>query len=316
MRRQSRGPGTRALKGGGESPSQPIAIPPEHFDAALKAHLLGLGHMERFEYDEAEAAFRQVHNLAPKFLPGTTNLAIALWNRGLAAAEGSRGMGAGPQRPGTCFPEALQLLGSVIERDPDNLTAHYCRGLVFEAVNQLPAAHQEFQFVVDHDPDDAHAWYKLGTTLLPAGRAQADTLIEIYSRALACNPNLVPALFRLQQAYAAKGQYDRQEAILARWRTLSAKGTSGAPAGLADGAMGQYARILDWNPAPRVQDIPASPPRFDVPTRLDVTLPPGARWIRDSDPEPLRVGARASARPLPPSTRMVMAGSIFSWPGR
>ena len=36
-------------------------IPADQLDAVLKAHLQGLGHMERYEYAQAAQAFRDVH---------------------------------------------------------------------------------------------------------------------------------------------------------------------------------------------------------------------------------------------------------------
>lgn len=55
-------------------------IPPEVLGEVMKAQLEGLGRMERYEYREAADAFRTVHRLAPGWIPGSINLAIALLN--------------------------------------------------------------------------------------------------------------------------------------------------------------------------------------------------------------------------------------------
>ena len=46
----------------------------------MKAHFEGLGHMEQYEYAKAAENFRKVHELAPGWIPGSINLAIALLN--------------------------------------------------------------------------------------------------------------------------------------------------------------------------------------------------------------------------------------------
>ena len=61
--------------------------------------------------------------------------------------------------------EALDLLDGVIARDPTNLHAHYCRGVLLERLGLWGRAHAEFQTVIDKDPNDAHAWYMLGSTV-------------------------------------------------------------------------------------------------------------------------------------------------------
>ena len=211
--------------------------------------------MERYEYDKAVQAFRAVHELAPGWIAGSINLAIALLNQtgteGAAAPAGSAGYGHGlPAR----FQEALALLDAVLARDPGNLSAHYCRGIILEDLGELGQAHQDFRFVTEHDPGDAHAWYRLGSTLTdperpdrPAGPKQAGRLIEVYSKALELNPNLVNALYKLQAAYGWSGQRDRQVELIRRWQELDPKSNPagpGDPAGTTYGEMGRYAQII------------------------------------------------------------------------
>src|SRR6266853_1427771 len=56
--------------------------------AVLQANNIGVGHMERFEKQEAVEAFEKVGKLAPRWVPGQVNLGIALLIRN--AQEGNR----------------------------------------------------------------------------------------------------------------------------------------------------------------------------------------------------------------------------------
>jgi tetratricopeptide (TPR) repeat protein len=272
----------------GEAPSPPAlanAIPPEHFDAVLKAHQKGVGHMERYvEYPQAVAAFREVRKLAPGWIPGSINLAIALLNSsGVAAEEAKKGNG---EPAPSNFDEALMLLDEVLRREPENLHAHYCRGIILEYVGHLDDAHKAFAEVNTRDPRDGHTWYKLASTVTGTGKEALEEQIRGLTKALECNPYLVPALYKLQLASARNKQPERQKELLAMWRQLNPKQNAAAPGDPAEtvyGEMGRYARLIDINPEPKLADAPSNPPRFDVPARLQVALPEGHRWARPSD---------------------------------
>ena len=62
----------------------------------MSAHFQGLGHMERFEYREAAAAFRKVRSRASGWIPGSINLAIALLNDSGVQAEQAKKAGGRP----------------------------------------------------------------------------------------------------------------------------------------------------------------------------------------------------------------------------
>jgi tetratricopeptide (TPR) repeat protein len=263
--------------------------------------------MERFEYDKAADEFRAVHRLAPDWHAGAINLAIALLNQtgneGTDAARAGR-TGGGPTR----YQEAMALLDAVLARDPASLPAHYCRGTILEELGELERAHRDFLFVAEHDPRDAHAWYKVGSTLSdpdrpdrPAGPNQAARLIEVYSKALELNPNLVNVLYKLQAAYGWAGQRDRQKELIRRWQELDPKNNPAGPgdsAGTTYGEMGRYARIIDPTSPSRAHDEPVRFPRFSLPPApLAIDLPPGCRWIKAADfAGPQAVIGRARAR--------------------
>ena len=138
----------------------------------MKAHFEGLGLMEQYEYAKAAEAFRSVHELAPGWIPGSINLAIALLNDTGVKVEEAKKAGGGAPPPGN-FDEALELLAGVLERDPDNPYAHFCRGIILEQQGNIAEAHRHFKRVTEIDPDDATAWYWLASTLTDPGGAVA-----------------------------------------------------------------------------------------------------------------------------------------------
>ncbi len=281
------------------------AIPANRLDAVVAAHTRGLGLMERYQYGKAIEAFREVHDLAPGWTPGSINLAIALLNNAGAAEEEAKA-GKGPAH-GNNFVEALTLLEAVLERDPKNLHAHYCRGIILENQGDFAEAHRDFQLVADADPGDALVWLHLGSTMTdpstpgkPAGPRQSKELIALYTKALERNPYLVPALFKLQAAQGWSGDRAIQKETLALWKRLNPKGNAGAPGDAGDtayGEMGRYATVIGPATKREIPSGPVVPPRFDPPSPLNVTLPEGQRWVRLSDFNgPLAVIGRARAR--------------------
>jgi len=279
------------------TPPAPLvdAIPPAVLDATLAANRRGKGLMERFEYKLAAQEFAEVRRLAPNWLPGSINRAIALLNdTGVQIALASQ---AGGPPPLSNFDEATELLDGVLVRDPQNLHAHYCRGIIREQDAQIEAAHRDFIAVTDRDPDDAHAWYWAGVTLpnpkragQSAGMESAAKSISLYERALAANPYLDTAVYRLAQTL----RYDRSPAGLARYaramelRNKLDPNRSGVPgpgdvAAKVYGSMGKYAEIIDPG-APRKPPAGESPgPRFAPTKPIDVQLAEGHRWVAEAD---------------------------------
>lgn len=265
--------------------------------AWLEPHYRGLGHMERYEYDKAVAAFREVLKLQPDWPGSKINLAIARLNQTGTESEAAKTSRTG-EAPKSNFDEALELLDAVVEKHPGHLHAHYSRGIILEYVGRLADAHKDFRVVAVKDPGDGYAWYKVGSTLaspddpnLPAGPDQAAELIEIYERALACNPYLVPALYRLQMAYAMSGDRVAQKATIERWNKLNYKLNASAYGDTAEtfyGEMGKYARILNppdylnQNGRNKAAAKPANPV-FSTLKPMDVTLPTGCRWVTAAD---------------------------------
>ena len=91
-------------------------IPPNALDKVMEAHFEGLGLMEQYEYGKAIARFKEIHELAPGWIPGSINLAIGLLNQGGNQAEAEKKQGKLPSA-GTSTsvsPTAIKM-GAVID---------------------------------------------------------------------------------------------------------------------------------------------------------------------------------------------------------
>ncbi len=270
-------------------------IPSDALEPVMKAHFEGVGNMEQYKYGFAVQAFREVHKLAPGWIPGSINLAIALLNDSGVKAEDAKKAGGGAE-PATNFDEALDLLAAVIEREPGNPHAHFCRGIILEQDGKLSEANRHFRKVAEIDPTDATAWYWVASTLTdpddptrPAGPKQAKEQIELLGKAVELNPYLTPAVFKMATAYRMTGQNAKQKELLDRWRKINPDRPDPVP-GPGDsaekvyGEMGKYATIID--PFAR----PASPagttvhrPRFEAPKPIEVKLSEGTHWAVRED---------------------------------
>src|SRR5262245_44995967 len=124
----------------------------------LHANNQGVGYAECFQWPRAVAAFEEVVQLAPEWLPGRINLGIALLN-------------ANTEIPGA-LERARSIFGKILEKEPENPYAHFCLGIIMRYESkpeetETAAAH--FKSVTQVDPKDAAAWYWYGSSLLPEG---------------------------------------------------------------------------------------------------------------------------------------------------
>ena len=279
-------------------------IPTALLDSVLKAHYQGLGHMERYEYHEASAEFRRVRELAPGWIPGSINLAIALLNDTGNQAEQAK-KSRGPSVTGSAnFDDAFVELDGVLAREPGNLHAHYCKGIILEYIGNVDEAHQNFKFVAEADPADSQALYKFAVTSMsrtnpgkPVTLEDAPDLVAMFTKVLELNPYLVPAMYRLQQAYTWAGviegdserkKYwrDKHLELSARWHRIDPDKNpagSGDPFKSAYGETGKYAQVI--NPFYRLDATKpkAALPRFDLPTASKVSPAKGERWVSPED---------------------------------
>ena len=270
-------------------------IPPDQLDAVVRAHYQGLGHMERYEYHDAAIAFREVCERAPGWIPGSINLALALLNdTGNQAEDAKKARGGGAPSTGSAsFDEAFDQLDNVLSRDRDNLHAHYCKGIILEYIGKLEEANREFKVVTEGDPADSQALYKYAVTFTdpenpgqPVGIKNAPELIKMFTRVLELNPYLVPAHYRLQQAYGWSGQREKQAELTRFWLRLDPDKNPagpGDPFKAAYGETGKYALVI--NPFPRLNPVKptTAAPRFEPPVPLKVSLPRGDQWVKEAD---------------------------------
>jgi tetratricopeptide (TPR) repeat protein len=280
-------------------------IPPDQLSTVLKANRLGIGLLEQFEYAKAAEQFRIVRKLAPGWIAGSINLSIALLNDSGVKAEDQKKSGSEVSAGTGNFQEALALLDDVIKRFPDNLHAHYCRGIILQFLmadpqhpENLIRAHDDFKFISEADPTDSHVWYKLAETLYdPSTRDNPNgprmvgpeilpKKIEYLNKALEQNPYLASALHQLHLSYAQSGDRATQAKLIVKWRRLNPLMNTAAPGEVISnlyGSMGRYAQAIDPSPDRQAPQDKTPPPRFDVPTALDITLPAGHRWAKASD---------------------------------
>ncbi len=290
------GPGAEA-KAPPRTPAEPLKneIPPEVLEAVMKAHFKGLGYMEQYDYANAAKRFREVRQLAPGWVPGSINLAIALLNQTGVAEEQSKKSG-GEANPTIDFNEALELLAGAIARVPDDPRAHYCSGIILEQQGRMAEAHHHFQRVVEIDPNDATSWYWLAATAndpeapdRPDVRKLAKQQIPLLQKALECDPYLTPAIYKLQQAYRLTKEPKKADELLAHWQELNQDRSrpSPGPGNMVEknyGNMGRYANVLSPFPRPEpAADSKAILPRFDTCRPLEVKLGDGERWVKPSD---------------------------------
>src|SRR5262249_44596724 len=128
----------------------------------LEANSRGAGHLERFNFAEALESFKEVERLAPDWLPGRINLAIALMNY-------ARGDDVPPDQKKEVNAQAEALFKDVLKRDPSNPYAHFCLGVMMYHqgdIELFPQAREHFLAVTRADQHDPAAWYWLGMVTL------------------------------------------------------------------------------------------------------------------------------------------------------
>ena len=184
--------------------------------------------------------------------------------------------------------KCLSLLEDVIARDPKNPHAHYCRGLILSSRGLLETAHSEFQLVVDNDPNDAHAWYMLGSTVdehVP-GTGSSEQLAAL-KKALECNPCLMAAVYKLAIGYRNAGDLEAFRRQLDLFRRLNGGRDRTGPGEDTNnryyGDIGRYAQVISPSANLKPPLKPVRRPGFEAPVPIEVTLEDGDRWVSSAD---------------------------------
>jgi Tfp pilus assembly protein PilF len=251
---------------------RPEPIRQADMSAALAANGRGVGRMERYEYAAAMEEFAEVVRLAPDWLPGRINLAIAAYNQDT------------PEN----LNRARQMFTEVLVRDPDNKHAHYCLGIMCSERGPFADAYPHFQAVNKLDPDDAHTWFRLGITH-PAGK-DSPAARECFEQALKRNPYLNAARYNLALALrvtdperATKLFAEKDALFRANWET---------EAGIPYGEQGKYGEVIGRDTTLASQSIVGPVPLFEPSTNFTAVLAPGTRWATGADLDPTRRAAR------------------------
>jgi FG-GAP-like repeat/Tetratricopeptide repeat/ASPIC and UnbV len=243
---------------------------PNHADpiAAMRANLRGVGLMDQFEYAAAAAAFEEANKLDPEWLPGRINLGIALLNTNDPAN----------------LQRALDLFRAVLKQEPDNVTAHYCMGIIYLYQNQLAEAAQQFETVTRLDPNDAHAW--LQRALSTPNKDESSEAKGFLRRALELNPYLNAARYALAQN-GFEHDDKRSKELLEEFQALvSADWQENYR--LAYTEMGRHAEVIGTNANGPIRSAPL--PLFERDQAFRVTLADDTRWAKEQDLEAGAVG--------------------------
>ena len=154
-------------------------------DPVTKEMNRGAALMGQYKYTEAIAAFAAAAEQAPGLMPARVNLAIAHFSR---YAKGD-------------IAQAEQILDKVLSREPDNVRARYCRGLIYQHAGQNEQAASCFERVVKSAPQDGFVWYMLARSKARQGQdAEAEA-----KRAVKERPGLTSAYFLLMRIARQKG---------------------------------------------------------------------------------------------------------------
>lgn len=255
--------------------------------AVMQTNNQGLGAMERFDYGTAVGAFESVIQLAPNWIPGQINLAIALINRGGAASHQDEKI--------ADFKRAQQILLAILNQDPKNPYANFCTGIVYDSLSKQGLAEPDagypfFQTVLQQDPRDSHTWFYSGQTH-PKGIDSAEAL-ECFKKAVEINPYLTIALHALAQHPLLN---DEARSTLLRQEINDLKEANWEDENRDRyGEIGKYASIQTGNEIRQQRNLqPVGPlPLFLKSSTLDILLVSQgevkARWANPDDLDPLR----------------------------
>ncbi|MCP4656523.1 MAG: tetratricopeptide repeat protein, partial [bacterium] len=178
-------------------------VSPGGLDAdAVAANNRGVALMGQFDY---EAAFQEFEALTRQYPENTdiqVNLAIATLNRQQEDDENL----------------ALSILEGVRERDPENLRAIYCSGLLKLHVGRPEDALADFTRVVEADPGDTDAAFFLGQCLMQLLRYEE--ALGWYRKSIAGDPYLRSAYYRAFQALQRLSQRDEALAMMHDFQRL------------------------------------------------------------------------------------------------
>lgn len=260
--------------------------------AVLKTNNIGIGHMEHFEYGLASSAFEKVVEMAPDWIPGRINLAIALLNSQGKAETEAKNQGKTLEVQGISDTDrSVEILQRILEEAKSNpaikrndyhLYAHFCLGIIFREKGglELEEAVDHFAEVTRGDPADPGGWIEYGCGLVSLQKFdQARRPLE---KAL----ELAPYSFKvINNLYTTLRQLDAnpdQQAVLLKRDDELRRADAGSPSKTVYGKMSHYADIIGG--LPLSDKVPIGPiPAFRKQDSFHVKLAPDARWATSAD---------------------------------
>jgi hypothetical protein len=232
----------------------------------LRLNNKGVGLMEQFEPDAAADVFAEIVDKAPDWLPGKINLAIARLNTRTRQELEKK-----------YHEQTWQIYGEILEREPDNVYAHFGRGILRLYQHKPDEALPFFEFVTKHAPEDPHAWYFLGQAH-GEDRAKAR---PCYEKAIQLDPYMRSAIYRLasilKQEDNSKGdELDRY------FKRLDDVKQFNRITDIKYSHMGKYGEVIGRTSDQ--SDAPTGPlPLFADSRNFRVELAPGSRWATAAD---------------------------------
>jgi adenylate cyclase len=166
-------------------------------------------------WQEAQHAFERALEIDPGSLDARIGLARVL------AGKLAEGWAGSVQQDST---RAERLLGEAIERDATRPAAHLTMGVLRRMQNRLTEARSEFETTIALDPNDAHALYHLGVTLMFLGQPEAGIPhIQNAVRRDPHDPNISTLYWALGTCHLLLGQADEAIEFLGKARAANSR---------------------------------------------------------------------------------------------
>jgi tetratricopeptide (TPR) repeat protein len=236
---------------------------PVDWEAVYSQNNRAIAIMDGFNYRDAIPEFEKVVRMAPNWPAGRINLGIALLNAG--GDDASQ------------LPRCRTVFEEVLRRDPDNLYAHFCLGMLLMYQKDGTEAMQHFEAVLKKDPNDAYSWYWLGSLKPPDDKER----LRCFEEALKRDKHLSGAIYGLSQDLR-NDDPPRAEKLLDEFEALRQSDWLNVVK-VKYSQMGPYAEVIG-----RTSDRPPPPPTgplalFQPNKSLKVQLASGAKWAKAED---------------------------------
>lgn len=177
-------------------------------DADIERNDLGAAQMGQYDYKTAHATFQELVKDRPNWIEARINFAIATLNR---QDEGDE-------------LQALEILSSVLDQQPDNVRALYTSGVITFHLGRTEDAQQFFRKTVEIDPSDAYAVYFLGQSHLQL--QQFEQAQEWLLRSIELDPYLTSGYWAGSQTARRLGDTDLADDLVAKYNRLKANPAS------------------------------------------------------------------------------------------